>query len=400
MRRAGKASRKHEMKFPVRTATPGLVKFHSRALDVLWIPASQIVAREIEKDSLFNKHWIRVLQGKAPLALTRIDESRVTAGFYRWEDGQAKFVIDPYEEDISDLKSMIRNGDRPAIYVYWSHICPKPEKFVCPDDINVLKAYRDLGFKKIPARIMGADQNFLDESAVLIRGEPSKFHAAMLKVRDSVETSFGIPSPPLSEVLSGLIENCSLVLDRVSNFDTNNGEKPHYHQFLRAALLRQRRLLESISILCDAGRADHAFALMRLAYEASINTYIDWLAPDWFGPRFQYLSMQRRFEAEARRKMVAPEPLRTLVDVATANFLESVEQKARLYPPGEYFYRLAYPTMSSTSHQDYQALTDSEIEQLMPEPYDIDRDGTLANWLDVICTPLLHRIADDVGDRV
>ncbi len=386
------------MKFPARAATPGLVKFHSRALDVTWIPASKIIARNVENDPLFTKHWIRVLKDKSPLALTRIDEARLTAGFYRWENGQAKFIIDPYEDDVSDLKSMIRNGDRPAVYIYWSHISPNADKFVCPDDINVLKAYRELGVKKIPARIMGAAPEHLDESAVLIRGEPSKFHAAMLKVRDAVEMSFGVPSPPLNEVLLGLIARCTHILEKVSNFDTNKGEKPHYHQFLRAVLIRQRRLLESISVLCASGRSDHAFALMRLAYEASVNAYIDWLAPDWFGVRFQYLSIQRRFEAEARRKMGAPKPLRTVVDISTANFLESVEQKARLYPPGEYFYRLAYPTMSSTSHQDYQALTDSEIEQLMPEPYDIDRDGTLANWLDVICTPLLCRIADDVGD--
>lgn len=399
MRGSGKTGEKGEMKFPVRTSKPELVKFHSRANDVVWVPASQIATRAIEEDPLFMKHWVRVLQGKAPLALTRVEESSVTAGFYRWEDGHAKFFIDPYAEDISDLKLMIRNGDRPAVYLYWSHINPKLDKLVCPDDINVLKAYRELGFRKIPARIMGAKQRFLDESAVLVTGDPSKFHSAMLKVRDTVEMSFGVPSPPLADLLQGLIARCGLVSDKLSKFDTNSGERPHYHQFLRAALIRQRRLLESISILCAAGRSDHAFAIMRLVYEASINTYIDWLAPDWFGPRFQYLSTQRRFEAEARQKMRSPKPLRTVVDVATANFLESVEQKARLYPPGEYFYRLAYPTMSSTSHQDYRALTDSEIERLMPEPYDIDRDGTLANWLDVICTPLLNRIADDLGDH-
>lgn len=377
---------------------PKVASIHSRALRYEHVPSELIRVRPFREDPLFTRHFQKVLLGKTPVALTRLDTSKITSGFYVWENGQALLVDDPPEAEINQLVSMLRDGHRPALYIYWSDICPKESKYVCPDDQNLLAAYRQAGIHLAPVRVMAAQPQRLVESAVLIKGDPSQFSGTMIRHRDAVETWFGAPSPPLTEVIAQIDGACAKIITAIENFDQNDGGEPHYHQFIKAAVIRHRRISGSIGLLAKEDRSDHCFALMRLAYESALNTYVDWLSPDWFGVRFQYLSIQRQAEADARSGRKLAKSIDRVIDIGTVKFLESAEQKGRIYPSTEYFYRLAYPRMSSYSHQDYGILVDVEIEQLMPDPNAIERDRTLANWLDVISAPILTRLADDVGE--
>lgn len=374
---------------------------HSRHQPTVLVRPDQIKGDpNLVEDPQFTKLFVSTMRGEIPLALSRMNVTKITSGFYRWNSGQAEHVESTDEDGIRSLVGDIKLGRRPALYLYWSRIGSKAGEFVCTDDQNVLAAYKRLGIRRVPVRIMNPKADRLDEGAILIGSEKRPFWGSRPSPRKHYEALFNPKTVTLKEVLDEFEIRFTTAAAKVLDFDWSENREPHYHQFLRAASLRNARLLGSIRLLCGAGNVDHAFALARLLYEASINTYIDWLAPDWVGPRFQYMSIMARDRTNRSNRRPRKIEIPDVLDSPTKNFLESVEQKARLYPATEHFYRIAYPRLSSTAHQDYRALEDTEIESLLDDPQNLHREETLANWLDAICTPILLRIEDDCGAAI
>ena len=163
---------------------------------------------------------------------------------------------------------------------------------------------------------------------------------------------------------------------------------------LHALLLRHERILDSISRMVALGRVEHASVLTRVAYEAFLNFYVDWLSPEFFGPRLQFLSAVR---AAQRRGIETPDDsLAVLANLV--EFFENTSDKARVSPLGSSFHTLIYPWLSLVAHQSYGFLqyeaSDFRDADFLDPRSDV---GQLGRWLDILTAALLVRIRNDIG---
>jgi hypothetical protein len=213
---------------------------------------------------------------------------------------------------------------------------------------------------------------------------------------------FGVEDPPFDELISSLSNASERTRRLIRRFHLNDLEATHYHQVLHAILRRHEEFLSSIRVMVEQNRLEHAEGLARMCYEAFLNFYLDWLAPWFFGPRFQLLSAVRYAELAEND----PKELKELRDSLSVlqNFtqlLETTADKARLSPLGSIFHSMVYPPLSLVSHQSYsnleaEAVTFSDTVTDAPP----ERVRQLGRWLDAITTAMVVRIRDDAGSAV
>jgi hypothetical protein len=106
-------------------------------------------------------------------------------------------------------------------------------------------------------------------------------------------------------------------------------------------------MLDSILCLVDLGRIEHAEVLARVAYEGFLNFYIDWLSPEFFGPRLQLLSSVRAAQGGGDSSL--DDSLSVLDNLPL--LLENTSEKARISPLGSFFHSSMYPPLSLVAHQ-------------------------------------------------
>lgn len=176
---------------------------HSRVTPTVPIALDQIRGNpNFVEDPQFTKLFVSMMKGEGPLALSRLSQSKITGGFYRWIAGAPELVQSVDEEGVRTTMAYIRQGHRPALYLYWSRVNPKPDKFVCADDENVLEAYRRLNIQRVPVRIMAPKAERLEEGAILIGSNKRRFWGSRAPKKSHYEASFEPPTPALSVVCS------------------------------------------------------------------------------------------------------------------------------------------------------------------------------------------------------
>jgi len=310
-----------------------------------------------------------------------------------------RLVQDPPRPERTALMAQrIRGGHRPAVEVYWSTINPAPQKYVCPDAQLLFLAYRDVGLTEIPVRVLSPKKRQLNESAVCIyeTGEREGFDKTIAIDRTHYQSLFGRKRQSGLESFEYLILICKRLEARIRLFHLPFDDIA-YHHTIRAQVVRHRETLVSMRMLLSGGRIDHCYALVRLLYEGFLSHYLDWLSPEVFGPRLSALAEFRRVQARRRiaGEVCPDDPIREALR-GLMPILESVDQKARLAPLGDLFYRVAYPSLSFVVHQDYgekQTALDRRgagAERAM-------KRKAIVRWSDAITAALYHSIVTDIG---
>ena len=375
---------------------------HRRAPELSYIPVSRIKAdASFRHDRLFTALYKQHVLGNLKSAFTRIEADKITTGFAERENGLTVNHTQIKPENVALFENLIRRGARPAVYLYWSPLVLDGKKYVCPDDEDLLAAYRKLGIGVVPALILRPNSSPSLEGAVWIE-KKAKYVDLDRCVGAKVETYamfFGTSDPEFSDLIEGLVHICAKTRESVKKFHLEGAHETQYHQMLHAILLRHERALDSIRRLVDLRRVEHAEIIARVAYEAFLNFYLDWLSPEFFGPRLQLLAKIREnkiflsISDNDNDVRVALKSLGNLV-----NLFEKTLEKARLSPLGEYFYRNFYPKSSFISHQYYSNI---ELEaDDFSEEYPLDRTSQitqLGRWLDAITAALVSRIRNEVG---
>ena len=289
----------------------------------------------------------------------------------------------------------IRGGFRPTLDLYWNPHVPNGGGYVCADDETSLAAYRELDIGIVPTRILRPKPNALGEASIWLeqRGEYAAVAKTVPPGIESYSSFIGSPDVELNTILALLIDRCKDAQRMIVDFHEDASTDLHYHQMLHAVVHRHERLLDSILTLTRTGRVEHALGLTRMAYEAFLNFYIDWLSPQFFGPRLQLL-------AALRQQEVANRPLSENDRKPLTNFvglLENASDKARLSPLGQFYHKAVYPGLSLVAHQSYAHLereasfrVDTVSQSPLPE-------GTLGHWLDIITASLIVRVRNEVG---
>lgn len=370
---------------------------HSRSPAIVPIPLSKlIVERPIEDDERFTRLYSQLILGKIKVGLTRIPISQITTGFYKRSGNQTVHFSEPKSENIPICERMIRGGSRHPLELYWSPLAPNGGAYVCADDEAFLAAYINLGFKIVPCRVLRPQKTQASEASLWTerRGEHVFLAHAVGPAIDGYASVAGLELPPFPDLIKLLSQASLAARNAVLSFHRDDGSGIHYHQMLYAFLKRHERLLDSINQLISLERIEHAEALARVSYEAFLNFYIDWLSPEFFGPRLQLLSAIRT--AQSQGMTDATERLDVLGNFA--EFLENAKDKGRISPLGSSFHDLIYPPLSLVVHQSYSHLQNeaSAFDDEVPDDFQWHVEQ-LGRWLDVLTAAIVARIGNDVG---
>jgi hypothetical protein len=332
---------------------------HRRAPKITRIPLSKIRFDErYPADDRLTPLVVRAETGVDPVALTRIREDQIVSGFFVRDGKEVVHKSFHDEKRVKDMVAILRGGQRPMLLVYWNIHAPGPWKYVCPDDELMLAAYRAAGIRMIPCQILRPKKTARGVGEIWVRSGARRImlDSTLPASSAAVATMFGEKKVRFSHLVGKLRKSCDETLPMIEAFHQEGGDGVSYHQMLHATVVRHERTLDSIRYLVGRRRREHAGALTRLAYEAYLNFYLDWLSPEFLGPRIQLLSRIRDAqlnsseEEAAKRNLKGLEAIREFVPL-----FESTLEKARLSPLTEQFYRMFYPQFSLMTHQSYSA---------------------------------------------
>lgn len=380
-------------------------KTHSRVGKTIWIPPERIhVEPDLIPDPQYSRLFSGHFMGLVDVGLTRMRIDDITPGFYLWEAGEVRHVLQFDERAVPNSVARIRRGFRPLLEIYWNPLCPKPSKWVCPDDEVSFFAYRALNIKWVPC-------------AIYKPPAARSAHAVVVLHKDDVLTCRKCIPSRQKAYLPGLVpdeeHNQPLVLDRLMGFCAESraalrefhlgpGGELHFHQMLDSLLRRHVTSLTVIRQLLSDGHLEQASAIVRMAYEAFLNLYVDWLSPEFIGPRMQIFSRLETRLREPKRS----ENARSREDLAHAlggfdGLFRSTRRKAHISPLGDMFHDITYPRLSSVVHQHYghleQDTVDFDSEAEPPEP---ELVRVLYRWIDVITTSILLIVQNEVGKPI
>lgn len=354
------------------------------------------IESQADKSEYIVELYKKLFRGKIKLSLTRIAEDKITSGFLYQESGviNYKTIID--DKSVSAVIKIIRQGERPTIDLVWSPLVEGGGGYICADDENVLAAYRYLGIKIIPCRVLRPQAKASSEAAIWIKEQKDIiYHEKLVPSEIEYYKAYAVPeSTTFKDAVAFLISKCASARAQIKLFHAAVEEGIHYHQMLFAVLIRHERTLRSVLELMSRGCDEHASVVLRLTYEAFLNFYIDWLSPQFFGPRLQLLSIikiEQGFGSNALDKNLG-----ILGNVP--GLIENVRAKARISPLGEHFYNSLYPWLSTIAHQSYGYLereaSSFDIE-FLPDPR---QEKQILLSLNVLTYALVSRINNEIGE--
>ena len=370
---------------------------HSRRRPSVKVPKAQLAAYpDFIHDKRFLRLYAQLINRKINVALTRLPIGKIVSGHYERYGDRSVHISNLRSEYVPVLERAIRGGCRPRLEVYWTPLAPGGGTYVCADDEIALAAYSRLNVALVPCSILKPQKVHASEASIWVeaRGDLVALSKAVPPVRGNYSSLVGVTVPPFPDLVRLLIEACSQTRANIITFHEDYDSGVHYHQMLHALLLRHERILDSISRMVALGRVEHASVLTRVAYEAFLNFYVDWLSPEFFGPRLQFLSAVR---AAQRRGIETPDDsLAVLANLV--EFFENTSDKARVSPLGSSFHTLIYPWLSLVAHQSYGFLqyeaSDFRDADFLDPRSDV---GQLGRWLDILTAALLVRIRNDIG---
>jgi hypothetical protein len=361
------------------------------------------------KDDRFMDLYVRYLTGKLLDVRTRIDIKTIIPGFFLLNESDSyEQVGTEYEKDNFDLVVRdIRQGFRPSLFLYKGFVGPAKDQFICSDDLAAFYAYKQLGIRHVPAVVLGNHPENLQESGIRTRGIPntqnSKFDSVVVHERiDHLSITGDLESlrkrDPI-EVVKHLSRSVEQTRAAISSFHLPSANSPiHYHHTLFSVLSSLHQILRATELLIANDLAYQIRPLVRSAYDLFLNFYIDWMYPERMGALFQVLAVLSRIEKSSREyKSLAGAIRKTfggLVDI-----LMNQAEKGRISPLGSKIHRVIYSDLSPAVHQDFGVIQEfgEALESGSIDPIPSEELHRTLQFLDIVVTAAIVRIADDVG---
>lgn len=372
---------------------------HRRSPKTKSIKLSNIVRDEayVANDKLVRT-YASLARGEIKVASTRMSTSQITSGYYhRNSDGSIDHITNFRSSGVAPLQKAIKAGMRPEIDLHWDPHAPSGGGYACADDEHSLAAYKSLNISLVPCRILRPKPISGAEASLWLEGKGKfpKLSKTIPPTLDHVSTFLGEHNVLPAEAIPFLRDICVKVMTHVTEFHESANYDLHYHEMLHAVVRRHVRALDTISDLIAKGRREHALAICRLAYEAFLNFYMDWLSPQLIGPRLQLIADLRKSE---RPGSLDKNPNWE----ALTNFpglLENASEKARLSPLGSWFHNAIYPSLSLIVHQSYSGveLEAGNFDATIEESEERFSNDLLVRCLDMLTAALLLRVENDVG---
>lgn len=369
---------------------------HSRNSPTKLFPIKDL---KLDRAHIPDTEYIRlsqkVLTGKIKVALTRMHTTNIVSGYFsRKPDGTVSHVQNLKERFVPPIMQGIRAGTRYTIDVYWSQHVPKAGGYVCPDDEVMLEAYRRLGIEIVPCRILKPNPIKARHASLWLETQKKRIRLSKEVPPDvaSVPIFSFEPERSFRQTTQRRIESCKKLQAEIRNFHKDGDQAINYHHFLHAALGQHCDALDTISNLLVQGRAQHALSICRMSYEAYLNFHIDWLAPEFIGPRRQLHAALGNVK-DHQSKRTAERALANFPD-----FFRSTSRKARVSPLPDLYHEVVYSSLSSVVHQTYDHIEgQSSSFQKVDDLLDASGERELRKWLDMLTASFMVLISNEIG---
>ena len=392
-----------------------------RSLPTRQIPIDQIKGREnFIPDEIFTEKYIKFTQGKLKAYATRISLTFIKPGFYKPTKEKLKYICDEViGDEVEHLKKLIKMGVRPSLYLYLNINKSDKERFLCPDDVNTYRAYKELNIAKPPVIILGSKKG-LEESCYVIKAmkctynERTEHFDSFFCVSQKAQPSLlGYEKPPFNESFDKLIEVVKLTKIHVKEFHKGGNVELHYHHTLYSILQRAEESLTSMQILFNSKLYVNAGLIVRSLYELALTFYIDWLGPDQIYKYLQLSSVMKLKEWEKNCDKTLKEQVKdglsrsdaqTLKDAKMRGFhlASKVSDKAKLFPFGEQHHQEIYSFLSKITHHDFSmtARYTNTLEHGDESVFHEDIINTSLYCADFFVAAIITRVLDDIGKTI
>jgi hypothetical protein len=391
-----------------------------RTAEVFLIPIEKIRKPDwmVGSDPIFISLYKKYLTGRLSGYATRVPIEQIQEGFYSMSQHLEYLCDDPPENVIEELILDVRKGARHPLHLYSN---PKPNseiRFLCPDDVALCIAYRQIGIKLVPAIVFAPGKQSLPESALEIRVTPSaKNLGPRVCGLISAETPQTLPtilrstvSANASNKLSKLTEALRVLVARLRLFHVSEPDQLHYHHMVFSAVIRTQETLRAIELLIENNLWYQALALLRVLYEIHLNFFFDWLQPE---TNYRFLAASAalnsagvtKARADMSKELISQGTTQKSADEQAnivwrpVTFASTVAEKARLPKVGILYHKNIYSFLSQITHQDF------EVASLHANRFDdetfltIDKElkTTYLRFIDLIISEFVVCVDRDIG---
>jgi hypothetical protein len=382
------------------------------------VPAGKIripeYLSEVPPDNLFIDLYRDFYLGKSNTYFTRISDSEILCGYFV-KDIEAVVSENTPEKYIEECCRKIRGGHRPTVFLRENDGYPDAPKFFCSDSILLLKAYRRLGIKMIPAALVGRSispflpHSLFESNIAHSKGEngPRLVRVHPCSTRDLAAHSTNDKS--FSQTLTVLRESVDETISRLVCFHEASDDPVHWHESNYSILVRIRDYLSSSILLIEKNFFDQAASLFRGVYELHLNFYIQWISPENedLHLAYQLLSephlqkhVERSFLDSCRKERSEQDAIeRTKRAFFFVRWLGVVKNKADFSPVGMGLHTKFYPFLSSAIHQDFSQ-TASHANRFEDNSYQTELQKNFSKlilFVNILVTETLALVTDDLG---
>jgi hypothetical protein len=359
-------------------------------------------------DDHFVKLYVQYRSGINRSTLTRIDISRIYSGVF-WRDSDGTIHRSDYESGQKHIEWMcydIRRGYRPPLHLYRGFFGESAAGFVCSDDVLAYNAYRALGIRLVPAKILGRQKNELDESGICLRviNDREVFDSSTAVARTHAQTLLGL-NYKLKELsaleaiqrLESAARNAAACV-KAFHIEIKSKNKVRYHHSLHSVAYRLSEILRAAALLLEHDLTHQIRPLVRSAYELLLNFYIDWLAPEHMGLLLQGLAVLSRIGKSHPGYKKFQETIRRSYG-GLSELCRNAAEKGRLSPLGDSMHADIYGALSPVVHQDFGVTHEysDTLESGSPSKMDNQELTGHIRVLDLVTAAMVSRITDDVG---
>lgn len=375
------------------------------------------IDKDMDFDEIFIKKYKKYYLGKINGYSTRISTDNIKPGFYRRINSEFQHDLGYLnQEEIEKVKIIIKAGARPTIHIYGNINKEDNEEFLCPDDVNVYMAYKELEIKKIPVLILGSSNN-MEESGYIVRSieynqntYTPHFHGCIPINATRIPVTTINKKITHDDALNELIILIKDTKKALKDFHQPINTALHYHHTQFSILKRAEDSLLSMRLLYQSKLYLNAAVLVRSLYELTLIFYADWISPEIFNKYLKLSSIikekewliecDKELKANMKKGMKKTEAEKLKNSHMSAFHLAStVSEKARIFPLGEDHHQQLYSFLSKIAHQDFSmtARYKDTFDEVSEEAYSQDIMNDAIFYTDIFISHIVNNILSDIG---
>lgn len=372
------------------------------------------------EDPIFQGLYRKFVTGKIAAYTTRFPINLIKPGFYLVKNNYEYCCDSPPEPLVDEFKQGIRGGDRPPLHLY-PNPNPNTQKtfpFLCPDDVLIYRAYKELGISCVPTIVLSVGSYDLPYSVMEVRAqkgleilEPRIQRLISAKKATKLPTLTGkdLPNEP-AEILTVLVHNLEKTITRIRQFHLSTPAEIHYHHMVFSAALRMKETLVAIEILIEKNLWYQALSLLRVLYEIHLNYYFDWLQPQ---TNYKFLAAAAAMDSATINRLKQRTSLELMAKGINKNLAErganmvwrpvtyasTISEKSKLPMIGIIYHANIYQFLSQVSHQDFEvaSLHANRFDNELFSTVEDDAKITYLRFMDLIVSEFFYCINEDIG---